>query len=127
VVVADGAADDLKSLSDMLRNHGYEVIETTDGEKAIELIRKESPDATVLDIQLENLAGFQVIKQIRDVANQLNKDVWKIPVLMTTAKIRGRDKQYAVSVGVQAYFAKPLSPAQVCSRLEKEIAKYREL
>lgn len=127
LVVADGDPDDLATICDLLRNHGYAVSETTDGGKAIELIRSETPDAAVLDVQIENLGGFQVVRQVRDVANELNKDVWKMPILMTTAKLRGRDKQYAMSVGVQGFFDKPVNPANACSRLEKEIAKYREL
>lgn len=125
VVAADGNKAHLESVCGVLRDHGYYVSETMDGTQAVELIRKHAPDIAVLDVQLDNLGGFQVVKQIRDVANQLNKDVWKMPVVMTAGKVRGRDKQYAMSIGVQGYFNKPVNPAKLCSRVEKEIGKYR--
>jgi len=125
VIVADSVERDLRSLTSMLRDHGYYVIETGNGSEALELIRSRKPDGAFLDVQLDGLSGFQVAKQLRDVTNPLNKDVWQMPLLMTTQKIRGRDKQYAMSIGVQGYFAKPVNPAQTCSRLEKEILKYR--
>ena len=127
IVAADGDPAALTKLVEVLKIHGYTVYETDNGGRAIEMIREHCPDAAVLDVHLENLAGFQVIKQIRDMANDLNKDVWQMPVVMTTGKIRGRDKQYAISIGVQGYFDKPLNPARLCARLEKEIAKYRAL
>ena len=125
VVIADSVAADLARLSEMLRDHGYEVLETNDGEKAVALIREANPDAAVLDVQLDNLGGFQVVRQIHDPAHVQNKYVWTVPVLMTAAKVRGRDKQYAMSLGVDGYFPKPLTPAQLCHRLEREITKYR--
>ena len=125
VVIADSVAADLAMLAEMLNYRGYEVLETNDGEKAVELVRKADPDAVVLDVHLENLGGFQVVRQIHDPANVQNKNVWTVPVLMTAAKVRGRDKQYAMSLGVDGYFPKPLTPAQLCHQLEREITKYR--
>jgi len=125
VVVADSVEDDLRTVAGMLRDHGYYVVEARTGTEALEVIRSRRPDAAFLDVQLDGLGGFQVAKQLRDAANPLNKDVWQMPLLMTIQKIRGRDKQYAMSIGVQGFFGKPVNPAQTCSRLEKEITKYR--
>ena len=125
MVVAESDEKDLNKLSAILHNHGYEVFKASDGEQAIALIRETNPDAVVLAINLDNLSGFQVVQQIHDPGNVHNKDIWTVPVLMTAAKVRGRDKQYSISLGVRGYFPKPVQPAQLCSRLEKEVAKYR--
>ena len=125
VVAADGDPAELEALSVMLREHGYHVHGTNDGDQAVALIREHGPDAAVLDIHLQNLAGFQVVKQISDPANAANKNVWTMPVIMTSPKVRGRDKQYALSLGVKGFFGKPLTPARLCHRLEREIGKYR--
>jgi len=125
VVVADSEPQDLEKIIRILHEHGYDVLETDDGEKAIDLIRQAQPDAVVLDVSLDNLSGFRVVQQIHDPANVRNDGVWSVPVLMTASKVRGRDKQYAMSLGVRGYFSKPVAPAQLCHRLESEIAKYR--
>ena len=63
----------------------------------MELIRKVKPGVIILDVKLDILSGFQVIDQVRSPANVRNQDVWRTPVLMTTFKVRGRDKQYAIA------------------------------
>jgi len=125
VVVADSNPSDLKVTTRILRDHGYEVLEAEDGARAVEMIRKELPDAAVLDVRLDLLGGFKVIEQIRNPADVRNKQVWDMPVLMTTVKLRGRDKQYAMSLGVKGFFSKPVTPATLCSRLEKELSRRR--
>lgn len=127
VVVADSVAEARAATSTILRDHGYVVIEVADGAQAIELIRKERPSAVVLDVRLDNLSGFQVLQQLRNPANPRNKDIWNLPVVMTTRDIRGRDKQYALSLGVKGFYAKPVQPAILCERLEKDITRQRAL
>lgn len=123
VVVADSVAEDREHLSTMLRQHGYKVSEAADGPQAVELIREKKPDAAILDIKLDILSGFQVVDTIRNPGNPKNEAVWKTPIIMSTAKLRGRDKQYAMSLGAKGFFLKPILPAQICPRLEKAISR----
>jgi two-component system response regulator AdeR len=126
VVVADSKPTDLASLSDILRQHGYKVVKATNGAEAIDVIRAKEPDACILDVRLEGLSGFQVAEQIHNPANPKNEKVWTTPVLMTSEKLRGRDKQYSMSKGVKAFFTKPIVPAQLCHRLQKVIRRRAE-
>ena len=123
IVIADSMEEDLQNLETLLRQHGYEVITANDGPEAVELIRSERPDAIILDVKLDILSGFQVVEHIRNPTNPKNDAVWTTPVLMTTERSRGRDKQYAMSLGVKGFFGKPIAPAQLCFRLEKEISR----
>ena len=125
VVIADENEDDLKALSLLLSNHGYDVLETTNGNSVVDMVRKSDPVAVVVDVHLDGLSGFQVVKQIHDPANESNLHVWSVPILMTTDRVRGRDKQYAISLGVAGYFQKPPVPATFCHRLEREATNYR--
>lgn len=124
VVVADSAEGDRKQLVTMLTQHGYRVFEAGDGPQAVDLIREKKPHCAVLDVKLDILSGFQVMEQLRSPSNPKNDVAWKIPVIMTTAKMRGRDKQYSMSLGAKAYLVKPLMPAQICPKVEKEVARY---
>ncbi len=121
LVVADSRPDDLKETIRLLEEHGYKVYACQDGTKALDTIRQVEPDGVVLDMRLDAMSGFQVVQHLHNPSNTRNEKVWKTPVFMTTEKLRGRDKQYAISLGVKGFFAKPLVPAQVCSRLEKEL------
>ena len=124
VVVADSVEEDRFRLIAMLREHGYDVFDAANGPEAVEVIRRIQPHCAVLDVKLDMMSGFKVIDQIRNLANPKNDVVWNVPVIMTTSKLRGRDKQYSMSLGAKGYFVKPLTPAQICPRLEKEVVRY---
>ena len=109
----------------ILQDHNYVVLEAADGPKALELIRAERPAAALLNVKLDIMSGFQVVQQLRSPSNALNKEVWNMPVLMTTERLHGRDKQYSMSIGAHGYFVKPLQPAQICPKLERIAAKYQ--
>jgi CheY-like chemotaxis protein len=126
VVVADSSPEDLDTLTKMLKQHGYKVIKATNGPEAVDMIRAEKPDAAILDMRLDILSGFQVVDHIHNPSNPKNDKIWRTPVLMTADTLRGRDKQYSMSKGVKAFFTKPITPAQICSRLDKEIHRQAE-
>ena len=115
---------DREETVEVLRYHNYAVLEVADGAQALEMIRKERPDVAVLNVKLEGMSGFQVLQQMRNMANVLNKDVWNMPVLMTTERLHGRDKQYAISLGVDGFFVKPVPVAEFVARLEKIIVRH---
>jgi CheY-like chemotaxis protein len=124
ILLADSSKMDREETADILRKHNYAVLEVADGALALDMIRKERPDAAVLNVKLEGMSGFQVLHQMRSMANVLNKDVWNMPVLMTTERLHGRDKQYAISLGVEGYFVKPVPAARFAARLEKIIVRH---
>jgi CheY-like chemotaxis protein len=124
ILVADSNAEDRRKIARILRDHNYIVLEAEDGPKALELIRAERPAAALLNIKLDIVSGFQVVQQLRSISNIKNKEVWDTPVLMTTERLFGRDKQYSMSIGAHGYFVKPLQAAQICPKLERIATKY---
>jgi len=119
-LVVDDEADTLATVSELLEHHGYEVIQADRGEKAIELAYKHQPDIVVLDVMLPGINGFEVCKRLKDRAQPGNEgyDV-HTPVLMLTAKTKGRDVQYAKSVGADGYLKKPFEPLKLFKKLDK--------
>lgn len=124
IVVADSTDSDLAMETKCLQNHGYTVYSATDGEEAVKLIREKKPALALLDLKLDRVSGFQVIKQVTDQFNPLNKDVWQIPFIMTCGKLTGRDRQYAISLGVKYYYSKPVTPAKLFQSVEKELGRF---
>ena len=121
IVVADSVPADLETLKQMLEDKGFEVYAARDGEEAVALIREHKPALAILDLKTDKLSGFQVVQTITEQYNPLNRDVWQIPFFMTCSKVTGRDRQYAISLGVRQYFVKPLTPAMVCPKIEKHM------
>ncbi len=66
IVVIDDNTDFLFTMETFLQRNGFEVQTAEDGQKGIDLIKKERPDVILLDIMMETLfSGFEVCKQVR--------------------------------------------------------------
>jgi len=93
-----------KLFCDVLRANGFEVEPVADGQEALETARRVSPDLMIMDIQLPNVSGVDLIEQAkRDPA--LNT----IPVLAVTAYAGKGDEERIRDAGAAAYLAKPVS------------------
>ena len=70
LVIVDDNTDFLFTMETFLQRSGFEVLTADDGQKGLEMIRRERPDLILLDIMMETLfSGFEVLKQIRSDDN----------------------------------------------------------
>ena len=70
LVIVDDNTDFLFTMETFLQRSGFEVLTADDGQKGLEMIRRERPDLVLLDIMMETLfSGFEVLKQIRSDDN----------------------------------------------------------
>lgn len=93
-----------KLFCDVLKANGYEVVPVADGQNVVATARKFKPHGVVLDIQLPNVTGIELIETFR--ADATLKD---IPVLAVTAYAGKGDEDRIRSAGAQNYLAKPVS------------------
>ncbi len=107
----------LKLFKDLLEAHGYQTIETKDGARALDLIIEASPDLVLLDIQLPNVSGIDIIKQIRG-----NEQTKEIPVIAVTAFAMHDDEERIIDAGCQAYVSKPISIISFVELIQKYLA-----
>ncbi len=100
-----------------LKKHGYEVVEATNGEEAIEKLSEGiKPDLMLLDIMMPKMDGFTVLKKLKE------KDEWKdIPVIVLTAKGGEEDEKTAMSLGATMVMTKPFSPIQLIQEVKRVI------
>lgn len=95
-----------------LRLHGYEVITTTSGAEAIEIIRKQEPDIVLLDILMPDVTGMDVLNRVRIFSD--------VPIVVFTAKLD--IVQSAMKLGANDSIAKPFDPDQVVKKIEAVLA-----
>ncbi len=87
-------------------NQGHEVLEATDGQSALLVMRSEGPvDLVVLDWNMPVMNGLECLKQIRQDTNL--KDV---KVLMCTTESEKAQVIKAIKIGVDGYVVKPVQP-----------------
>ncbi len=103
-----------------LEKAGFECIVTIAGEKALEILDKESIDLIILDIMLPKMDGFEVCKQIKQ-----DKKLTAIPIIMLTAKGEEMDRVVGFELGADDYVVKPFSPRELILRV-KAILKRKE-
>ena len=125
IVVADSDPGAVETLRGALSEHGYDVRVAADGEAAVRIIREHRPDLAIVDLKTDKLGGFQVIRTVSDRLNPLNRDVWDTLFFMTCPKATGRDKQYAISLGVRYYMVKPIALTQLVGRIETLLGRSR--
>ena len=65
ILIAEDEPDMAMGLRDNLQFEGYEVLEATDGEEALRLVKDQRPDLMLLDIMMPRLDGLEVCKQAR--------------------------------------------------------------
>jgi CheY-like chemotaxis protein len=91
-----------------LRQRGYEVDTTTNGDDALELVRRQSYDLVLLDEQMPGRRGLEVLGELR-------KEAPNARVVMVTKSEEDRTMTEAIGRRVDDYLVKPASPRQVLS------------
>jgi two-component system sensor histidine kinase/response regulator len=108
ILIVDDTLPNLRVLSSMLTEQGYEVRGAPNGPMALMIIEAEPPDLILLDINMPGMDGYEVCQKIK--ANPQTQD---IPVIFISALDEVLDKVKAFSVGAVDYITKPFQIAEV--------------
>ena len=111
ILVVDDEARMRKLVKDILTIKAYQVIESGDGEEAVEIFFQQKDIALILlDVMMPKMDGWEVLKTIR-----LHS---KVPIIMLTARGEERDELQGFDLGVDEYISKPFSPKILVARVE---------
>jgi two-component system response regulator AdeR len=108
VLIAEDAPEIADILAAYLARSGMRSVHASDGVRALELHLAHKPDLVLLDIQMPQLNGWQVLNRQRD----------QTPVIMLTALDQDVDKLTGLRIGADDYVVKPFNPAEVVARVE---------
>jgi two-component system phosphate regulon response regulator PhoB len=120
ILVVDDEAPILALLRYNLDKAGFRVVEATDGQEALNLIREQKPDLMVLDWMLPSLSGIEVCRQVRR-----DPEFRNLPIIMLTARGEEQDRVRGLEVGADDYLAKPFSPAELLARIRAVLRRIR--
>ncbi len=67
ILLVDDEEIFLRNIGEVLTDEGYEVLKTTDGEKALSIIKERNPDIMLLDQCLPNTEGLEILKQVKQI------------------------------------------------------------
>ena len=103
ILVAEDHEDTLLLMRLMLEQRGHRVVEAADGEEAVEVARRECPDAVLMDLSLPKLDGLAAARRIRE-----DPQMRDAVIVAVTAHIAPRYRMNAMAAGINAFVAKPV-------------------
>jgi DNA-binding response OmpR family regulator len=98
-----------------LTRAGYEVLQATHGEMALEMARQRCPSVVILDVMLPTLDGLEVCRIIRQEMTT--------PILILTARGQEIDKVSGLELGADDYMTKPFSIRELLARVRALIRR----
>jgi two-component system cell cycle response regulator DivK len=121
VLIVEDNELNMKLFHDVLAAHGYETLQTRNGNDALELARKNHPDLIIMDIQLPEVSGLEVTRWIKD-----DDMLHDIPVVAVTAFAMKGDEERIREGGCEAYMAKPISVQEFISTVRQFIGEAQQ-
>jgi two-component system KDP operon response regulator KdpE len=116
VLVIEDNREHLMALAIRLKIHGYDVVSAGDGVTAISTVKKELPDAILLDLGLPGGDGFVVLERLRSMSPTV-----ATPVIVVTARPPETNKREAMKHGVAAFLQKPVRTEELLVALRQAL------
>lgn len=115
--------EDEDSIRDLIRMNlileNFDVIAAENGNKGIELFKKENPELVVLDLMLPDKDGFEVLKELQNIN-------FKIPIIILTAKNNQNDKLLGLELGADDYITKPFDSKELILRIRNILKRIKK-
>lgn len=108
ILTVDDTASMRQMISFTLNDAGYEVAEATDGVEALEVAKKSKFDAIIADINMPNMDGISLVKELRSIPE------YKFtPILMLTTESQDSKRKEGKDAGATGWIVKPFNPEQL--------------
>jgi diguanylate cyclase (GGDEF)-like protein len=120
LLIVDDVADNRIVLARRFQRRDLDVAEADCGQRALELIERQSFDIILLDIMMPDMTGIEVLRRIRQKFSQST-----LPVIMVTANSRSDDVVEALEVGANDYVTKPVDFAVALARVNTQLERKR--
>jgi two-component system KDP operon response regulator KdpE len=92
-----------------LRAQGYEVVEASSGQEALQVLVTRPPDLLILDLGLPDIDGVEVTRRLREWS--------RIPVIVLSVRDAESDKIAALDAGADDYLTKPFGTGELMARI----------
>ena len=112
ILIVDDEPTHLALVKEYLSSFGYDIYTALDGKGCLEMLQKVKPDLALLDINLPDMDGFQLIKKIKEIPCFAT-----LPVVFLSGYDRSNFKVKALELGADDYITRPFNTAELLARL----------
>ncbi|AFY39846.1 response regulator receiver protein [[Leptolyngbya] sp. PCC 7376] len=116
ILLVDDQPQNLALLTDMLESEGYDVRQAINGRLALNVVKIQPPDLILLDVNMPEMNGYEVCRQLK-----ADPSTASIPVIFISALNESWDKVQAFSVGAADYITKPPKVVEVIARITNQL------
>jgi two-component system KDP operon response regulator KdpE len=109
ILVVDDEPQLRRAMKATLTDLGYSVIEAKTGEEALEMLRGESPDLILLDLNMPGIGGLETCRAIRETSD--------VPIIVLSVRNTERDKVQVLDAGADDYVTKPFGIQELLARI----------
>ncbi|RZT42904.1 hybrid sensor histidine kinase/response regulator [Cupriavidus agavae] len=118
VMVVDDSLTVRKASQRLLTRAGYKVVLARDGVDALRQLQEVMPDAMLVDIEMPNMDGFDLTRNVRADSNTTH-----MPIVMITSRTAEKHRRYAAEIGVNVYLGKPFNEDELLRTLQQLIGE----
>ena len=112
ILYAEDDAMQARTCIDYLKRAGYKVVHATDGEQALWLYRRETPDLILMDVIMPKMSGFEVAKKIRE-------EDFSTPILFISSLTHSQHAIDGFDLGANDYIRKEVLLDEVVARVNR--------
>jgi PAS domain S-box-containing protein len=116
ILIVDDNPMNIRLLSEMLKNEGYNTWPAPNGVRALAVLEKHAIDLILLDIKMPDMDGYEVCEKLKS-----NIKTTGIPVIFISALSQTIDKLKAFEVGGVDYITKPFEEQEVLVRIQTQL------
>jgi two-component system cell cycle response regulator DivK len=117
-LVIEDDENNMVLITRLLEKAGYGTLRATTGMEGVETALQRNPDFIILDIQLPDIDGMEVLRRIRSSAAGN-----AIPVIAMTSFAMAGDREKLLKAGCDEYIEKPIDPRLVISQIRRAIGE----
>ncbi len=122
VLVIDDSEAVRAIVVETLTHYGFSTLAASDGQKGVEMARREIPDLVICDVRMPQMDGYQTLARLRDDAETAT-----IPFIFLTGEVDKQDVRRGMTLGADDYLTKPFTPLELIEAVTARLEKYVQL
>lgn len=117
-LVIEDNEDNMMLITRLLTKAGYATLWAPTGGEGLDMVASRKPDFILLDIQLPDIDGTEVLRRLRD-----SESGAMIPVIVVTSYAMAGDRERFFAAGCTEYLEKPIDPLTIIAQIRKVVGE----
>lgn len=118
ILIAEDERDIRDLVTFSLKFSGFEVVQASNGQEAVERAQAEMPDLILMDVRMPKMTGYEACKALKAMPAMRH-----IPVVFLSAKGQESEIQQGVEAGAEEYILKPFAPDELTKQIKSVLER----